>query len=167
MSATFEAEWREAGAATLTGSASTAETFVDISALDAATDYEWRVRYTGGAWTEWQPVTTLVACVVPARSGSAFGAMERAVFGTFGVSAVHTRAAVNTPCTVVIDYNLVQFGDQINVNNASALVHVRQSEIASKPKRGDYYTLENSQVLRVDATPIYDGRVWGSTVVIE
>jgi hypothetical protein len=92
--------------------------------------------------------------------------MDSAVFTTFGQAAIHTRGSVETPCTVVVDYNLIQFGDQINVSNASAIVTVRQSEIADKPRRGDKYTLENSQVLRVDATPIYDGRVWGSTVVI-
>ena len=96
-----------------------------------------------------------------------FDAMDAAVFSTFGQPAVHTRGSVNTPCRIIVDYNLIQFGDQINVSNASAIVTVRTSEVADKPRRGDRYTLENSQVLRVDATPIHDGLTWGSTVVIE
>lgn len=95
-----------------------------------------------------------------------FDAMDAAVFGTFGQPAIFTRGSVETPCTVVVNYNLTQFGDTINVSNASAIVTVRVSEVADKPRRGDKYTLENSQVLRVDGTPIHDGLTWGSTVVI-
>jgi len=83
---------------------------------------------------------------------SSMQAAVDAGYDEWGVSATHTdgNTAATTDCTVVLDFNLTQFGDAIQVNSASALVNVRRSEITSRPRRGDTFTTGDGTTYDVD-----------------
>ena len=75
------------------------------------------------------------------------------VYRRFGEPATHTdRLAVATPCTVLVERDLSQYGEVAVVNKRTAVVQVRTTELAGAPRSGDTFTLAgNGQVLVVDS----------------
>lgn len=99
-------------------------------------------------------------------SDDLFALNEDTVFELYGKPAVYSRGNVDTAVRVIVEYDLTRWGETINVSNVSAMATVRESEVPLKPKRGDLFTLETGKVLRVESTPIYDGRLWSSLVTV-
>jgi hypothetical protein len=86
----------------------------------------------------------------------AFAALSRAadrVYAKFGEAAVYAdRSAATLPCTVLIDRDLTRYGAVAVVNQRTAVVQVRLSEVAAPPRRGETFTVTGSgQVLVVDS----------------
>lgn len=75
------------------------------------------------------------------------------VYARYGDAATYTdRDAVAVPCTVLVDRDLDRYGAVAVVNQRTAVVQVRVSEVAEPPRRGETFTLtESGQVLRVDS----------------
>ena len=71
----------------------------------------------------------------------------------FGEAATYTdRNAATTACTVLVDRDLTRYGETAVVNQRTAVVGVRLSEVAAPPRRGETFTLVGSgQVLVVDS----------------
>lgn len=83
-------------------------------------------------------------------------AMSRAtdrVYAQYGDAATYTdRAAVATPCTVIVERDLDRYGAVAVVNQRTAVVQVRTTEISAPPRRGETFALaEGGQVLTVDS----------------
>lgn len=74
------------------------------------------------------------------------------LFSTMGVSATYTdRAGAETSCTVIVDYDLSQYGDAFEVSKSVATVAVRKSEVTFSPRQGDTF-LVGSTTFVVDTT---------------
>lgn len=75
------------------------------------------------------------------------------LYSRFGDAATYTdRDAVATPCTVLVDRDLTRYGETAVVNQRTAVVQVRATEVAAPPRRGETFTLTGSgQVLVVDS----------------
>jgi hypothetical protein len=82
---------------------------------------------------------------------SVFASAADAIYRTLGVPAVYesTEDGEST-VRVIVSHDLTQWGDVISVQNNMAMVSVRRSEIADRPRRGDTFTLEVSRVYLVE-----------------
>jgi hypothetical protein len=69
--------------------------------------------------------------------------MERGLVGMyrqFGDPAVFTDSQdYCTDCTVIVDEDLSQYGDDARLNGKTAVVRVRRSELPFKPRRGETF----------------------------
>jgi hypothetical protein len=73
-------------------------------------------------------------------------------FRTFGRAATYTdRNAVSVPCTVLVERDLTRYGETASVNQRTAIVQVRKSEVPSAPRRSETFTLDDGEVLVVDS----------------
>ena len=69
----------------------------------------------------------------------------------FGRRAIYTdRDYLDTECTIVLSFDLSQWGDSINVTGEQCMISVRRTEVPHRPRRGETFTLEAGQVYRVD-----------------
>lgn len=75
------------------------------------------------------------------------------MYAKFGDAATFTdRDAASTACTVLVDRDLTRYGEVAVVNQRTAVVSVRTTEIATPPRRSERFTLtESGQVLTVDS----------------
>ena len=90
--------------------------------------------------------------------------MVNHVFGALGRAAQYQLpdTVETTACRVILSYDLTQWGDVIQVQNNQALLSVRKSEIADRPRRGHFFTLATGQqylVERVMRSDEYEHRV--------
>lgn len=96
----------------------------------------------------------------------AIGRMLDRVYASFGEAATHTdKAAVATPCTVVVERDLTAYGDVAKVGIRTAVVAVRLTEMPDAPRRGDKFTLASGKVLVVDglqAADEFESRVFAA-----
>lgn len=73
-------------------------------------------------------------------------------YGAFGESAsyqpVSGGAAVS--CTIVTNEQLQEFGSETIIAGSSLLINVRRSEISTRPRRGDTFTLTDGTVYNVE-----------------
>lgn len=64
------------------------------------------------------------------------------IYATGGVAATYTdRNDAETQATVLIDYDLSNYGDVAEIAQATATVSVRASEVAQLPRRGDTFNV--------------------------
>ena len=72
-------------------------------------------------------------------------------YQVFGKPAIYTdRDSLETSCTVVLSFDLSQWGDAITVTGEQCLLNVRRSEVPHRPYRGETFTMETGQTYRVD-----------------
>jgi len=65
-----------------------------------------------------------------------------AIYAKAGVSATYTdRAGATSSVVVIIEHSLGQYGDQAEVVGASAVITVRTSDMASRPRKGDTFAV--------------------------
>ena len=65
-------------------------------------------------------------------------------------------------CSVIVSYDLTQWGDTIQVQNNMAMISVQKSEVPERPRRGDVFTLATGQeynVERVMRSDEYEHRI--------
>lgn len=80
------------------------------------------------------------------------------VYAHFGEPATYTsKAGTTLPVVVVVERNLVQYGQVAAVMGKSAVVNVRLSELLIAPRRGETFTLSSGEVLTVDSLMTSDG----------
>lgn len=73
-----------------------------------------------------------------------------------GQAATYTdRAAVPTPCTVLLDTDLTRYGEQAQVNVRTAVISVRLAEVAAAPRSGDTFLI-GTRSWRVDSLQASD-----------
>jgi hypothetical protein len=78
------------------------------------------------------------------------------VYSALGVEAIYTDRNGATQCiTAIIEHDLQQFGNVADISGKTAVVSVRVSEMADKPRRGDTYTVGDT-VYTVDSIPYAD-----------
>lgn len=87
-------------------------------------------------------------------------AMRSAVdrlYAITGVDAIFTdRAAVQTPCRIVIEHTLTQYGDAAQFNAGTVSINVRASELAGAPRSAEKFSVgENNYI--VDRLQSSDG----------
>lgn len=79
------------------------------------------------------------------------------VYASAGVAARHEDSvSVQTSVTVLVERDLSRYGEAAQVSVRTAMVGVRRSELADCPRRGDTFTLLNTdgsdgEVLTVDS----------------
>jgi hypothetical protein len=90
------------------------------------------------------------------------------VYRTFGVAAgfkPRDSYAAPVPVTVLVERDLSRFGEVAKVNAKTAIVCVRRSDLADAPRRGDTFSLSESETLTVDglqATNEFEHRVFAA-----
>lgn len=76
-----------------------------------------------------------------------------AVYDAHGESATYTdRDGGTTDCTVLLDFNLGNYGDAVELAAQTVVIAVRRSEVAEMPLKGETFTV-GSTVYRV-MTPV-------------
>lgn len=90
-------------------------------------------------------------------------ATDRA-FRNYGRAAQFTRGRVNKMVTVIVDEDLQKWGE-IEVADASAVLHIREAESGGRPVRGDRYTLETGREFRAEAVMFFEEGVYGVLVI--
>lgn len=83
------------------------------------------------------------------------------VYDALGVPATYTDRDGATQCvTAIVEYDLQQFGTVADISGKTAVISVRVSEMAEKPRRGETYTVKEDgcteTVYTVDSTPYAD-----------
>jgi hypothetical protein len=64
------------------------------------------------------------------------------IYSTCGVAATHTdRDDTESSVTVIVDYDLSNYGDTAEVAQATATLSVRTSELSDIPRRGDTFVV--------------------------
>ena len=72
-------------------------------------------------------------------------------YAVFGQDAIYTDRDLNDkPCRIVLSFDLAKWGDAITVTSYQAMVNVRRSEIAGRPRRGETFTTAMGQVFAVE-----------------
>jgi hypothetical protein len=85
-----------------------------------------------------------------------FQAAVDEVYATLGVEATYTDRDGATQClTAIIEHDLQQFGNVADIAGKTAVVSVRVSELAERPRRGETYTV-GTTVYTVDSIPYAD-----------
>ncbi len=90
-----------------------------------------------------------------------FAAAIARIFAALGRDAEY-EGEDELMCRVIVSHDLTQWGDVIQVQNNMAMLSVRKSEIADRPRRGDIFTLATGQeftVERVMRSDEYEHRV--------
>lgn len=78
------------------------------------------------------------------------------VYAALGVSATYTDRDGATQCvTAIIEHDLQQFGNVADISAATAVISVRVSQMAEKPRRTETYTIDGT-VYTVDSIPYAD-----------
>jgi len=84
--------------------------------------------------------------------------MYDAVYARFAQPAVYTDGDGEVrSASVVVKHDLRQYGDIANVSSASAVLHVRASEVQARPRRDDMFTLTSGGTYYVDRVLLSDG----------
>lgn len=80
------------------------------------------------------------------------------LYATAGQAATYTdRNGAQTPCAVLVERNLTQYGDAALINARTAVIGVQVSDVPAAPRRGERFTLtETGQVLVVDSLQVTD-----------
>jgi hypothetical protein len=70
------------------------------------------------------------------------------IYLTGGVPAIYTdRDDHESSVTVIVDYDLSNYGDTAEVAQATATVSVRTSEIENMPRRGDTFLVDGKTLV--------------------
>jgi hypothetical protein len=68
-----------------------------------------------------------------------------AIYDRFGDAAVFTNIDdYCTDCTIIVDVDLSQYGDDARLNGKTAVIRVRTSEIEPRPRRGESFHDEDT-----------------------
>jgi hypothetical protein len=63
----------------------------------------------------------------------------------------------NTNCSVMVERDLSQYGETANVQGVTAVLSVRRSEVADRPRRGDTFEMaDGCTVFTVESVSISD-----------
>lgn len=80
------------------------------------------------------------------------------VYARFGEPALHTdQQGISRPVTVLVERSLAQYGQVAAVQGKSVVLNVRVSELPTRPRRGDLFTLASGETLTVDSVLSSDG----------
>lgn len=101
-----------------------------------------------------------------------FFAATDAIYQTMARAAHYTKAgSVETiDVSVIVSYDMTQWGDAVNFSNGSAIIAVRKSQVPERPRRGDAWTLETGQAFitdRVMFSDEYEHRVMVAEYVVD
>lgn len=73
------------------------------------------------------------------------------IYSAAGEPATHIdRDGTTTPCTILVERNLTQYGETGQISAATVVVGVRRSELPTVPRRGDKFTLSTGASWTVD-----------------
>lgn len=79
------------------------------------------------------------------------------VYRWAGVAATYeARDGGTLPCTVLVERDLLRYGDVAQVQAATAVLAVRRAEVPSAPRRGERFVLASGEVLVVDGLQASD-----------
>jgi len=79
-----------------------------------------------------------------------------ALYTKMGVSATYTPSGgTSATYTVIVTYDLSLYGDTAEVQQATASVSIRATDLAESPRRGDTFTIDGT-VYRVSSTVTSD-----------
>lgn len=85
-----------------------------------------------------------------------FGPAIDEVYSALGDAAIYTdRNGATQSVLAIVEFDLQQFGNVADIGGKTAVVSVRVSEMADKPRRGDTYTVGDT-VYTVDSIPYAD-----------
>lgn len=74
------------------------------------------------------------------------------VYARFGEPATYTNKLGDyVPVVVVVERNLIQYGQIAAVMGKTAIVNIMRTDLAAVPRRGDSFTLTGGEVLTVDS----------------
>ena len=85
---------------------------------------------------------------------SAFAKAADRVYSRLGETATYAQkppGAVTKSVTVMVERNLTQYGTTISIQERTAVVSVRSSDLALAPRRGDTFTLAAGTVFAVES----------------
>ena len=85
---------------------------------------------------------------------SAFAKAADRVYSRLGEAAVYAQkppGTVTKSVTVMVERNLTHYGATIQIQERTAVVSVRSSDIALAPRRGDTFTLATGTVFAVES----------------
>lgn len=77
---------------------------------------------------------------------SDFSAVTDDLYEYAGIECIYTdRNGDTTTVTAIIDYSLQEYGTVADVSGKIAVISVRISELADRPRRGETYTIYPNQ----------------------
>ena len=85
---------------------------------------------------------------------SAFARAADRVYARLGEAAVYAQkppGTVTKSVTVMVERNLTQYGTTISIQERTAVVSVRSSDLALAPRRGDTFTLAAGTIFSVES----------------
>ena len=85
-----------------------------------------------------------------------FATATAAIYRALGREAMYGE----TPCLAIVSHDLTQWGGEIQLQADSALVSVRRSEIAERPRRGDSVAMATGQEYRIERLLLADDHEW-------
>ena len=85
---------------------------------------------------------------------SAFARAADRVYSRLGEAAVYAQkppGTVTKSVTVMVERNLTQYGTTISIQERTAVVSVRSSDLTLAPRRGDTFTLAAGTIFAVES----------------
>ena len=85
---------------------------------------------------------------------SAFARAADRVYSRLGEAAVYAQkppGTITKSVTVMVERNLTQYGTTISIQERTAVLSVRSSDIALAPRRGDTFTLTGGTIFAVES----------------
>lgn len=80
------------------------------------------------------------------------------IYELMGESCVYRdKQGWNTSCSVMVERDLSQYGDAANVQGVTAVISVRKSEVAERPRRGETFELaDGCTIFTVESVAVSD-----------